>query len=548
MKVKLTGHVKENILVTNSVIDKFNEKRTRLQLSINNVFNYLEISITILSFQLEDLINATMFSSLNKLHPSVITPIQLHKELINSFRHLPQDLELPVPLEIDMIHIITDISKVSSYYTKNRLMFVLQIPLVFDKEYKLYHNIPLPTPHNLENPNTFSLKIPNAKYIALTIDKIKINYFDLDSLENCLVINYKHYICNVANVYATDTKATCESELLSKVVNKIPNQCEAKLIYGKVDIWKQLNYNRWIFVQNELSRLTIECSALKLHQENMLLGTGILNLSESCIGYNKNTILKSKINKNLPLPTVTFDFNLINDSCCNTNRLEGMKNSVSPIKLEKIDLDNLKPQKDLLMKKLLNTKLEEEIPHIIRYWTHYSIITIITLLIIVCGRIPTERIEDMLTRGRRVSYSTGSIYLNLAIYRPRRPRSQRPHEQLTPKSKRPGHPLTPHSRISCGKNGARVYRPSNTTQWEGLKNLKYDLIKVLQTNLQHKQLATATLRRQLEVDKETTWIYIPANEILLQRSNDSKDIERDKTRDRRDDQTTSRCWPRCSYP
>lgn len=410
---KLSSLVKENILVTNSVINKFNEtlltiqqneyklneafdkfslilsnitntmERFHLQNIIDNVFNSLEMSIITLSFQLEDIINAIMFSSINKLHPSVITPNQLHKELIDSFRHLPQDLELPTPLEIDMIHIIMDISKVSSYYSKGRLTFILQIPLVSTKEFNLYHNIPLPIPHSLSNPNTFSLIIPSAKYIAVTIDKS--HYFDLESLNNCLIINYKYYVCNVANVYTTDTKITCESELLSKIIREIPSQCETKFIYGKVDIWKKLKDNKWIFVQTEPVKITIECLKSESNEENSIVGTGIINLPESCIGYSKNTVLKSKISKNLPLPTVAFDYNLINDSCCNTLKAEMIKNSVSPIELERIDLDNLKPLKDKLNKKLLNTKLEEEIPHIVKYGTHYSIITNIILIAIICA-------------------------------------------------------------------------------------------------------------------------------------------------------------------
>lgn len=410
---KLSSLVKENILVTNSIINKFNEtllkiqhnecilneafdkfsltlsnitstmERFHLQNIIDNVSNSLEMSIITLSFQLEDIINAIMFSSINKLHPSVITPNQLHKELIDSFRHLPQDLELPTPLEIDMIHIIMDISKVSSYYNKGRLTFVLQIPLVSIKEYNLYHNIPLPIPHSLDNPNTFSLIIPSAKYIAITIDKN--HYFDLDSLNNCLIISNKHYVCNVASVYTTDTKITCESELLSKIVREIPSQCETKFIYGKVDIWKKLNGNKWIFVQTEPVKITIECLKSELNEEKSIVGTGIINLPESCIGYSKNTILKSKISKNVALPTVVFDYNLINDSCCNTHKAEIIKNSVSPIELKRIDLDNLKPLNDKLNEKLLNTKLEEEIPHIIKYGTHYSTIIIIILIAVVCA-------------------------------------------------------------------------------------------------------------------------------------------------------------------
>lgn len=408
---KMSSLIKENVLVTNSIITRFNETilkvqlneyhlneainkfssvvenisiatdKVQLQLSINELFSNLEMSLLTLSFQLEDIINAIMFSSLNKLHPAIMTPTQLHKELVDSFRYLPQGLELPVPLEINMMHIIMNISKVSSYFMKPRLVFVLQIPLVSNKLYKLYHNIPLPTPHNVKNPETFSLIIPSTKYIAITIDKN--HYFDLDSLNNCLIISHEHFICDVPNVYATDSKITCESELLSKVINKLPDQCETKFIYGKVDIWKNLNNNKWIFIQSESSKIVIECQKWKIHRENILLGTGILSLPQSCIGYNKNTVLIGKINKNIHPEIITFDYNIINDTCCNKFKLDKVKDNVSPINLEKIDLDNLTIQKESLKRKLLETEIDTDMPHIIKYGTHYSTLNIIILVIII---------------------------------------------------------------------------------------------------------------------------------------------------------------------
>lgn len=412
---KISSLVKENILVTNSIISKFNEtilklqknehqlneaidnftlilknisvitERNQIQLSINNIFSSLEISIITLSFKLDDIINAIVFSSINKLHPAIITPMQLYKELINNYRNLPQGLELPTPLELNMIHTMTNISKVLSYYMDNKLIFVLQIPLVSTMEYNLYHNIPLPIPHISEQPDSFSLIIPTAKYIAITIDKN--HYFDLDNLNNCILINYNNLICNVANVYTSEYKPVCESELLSKVVTKMPNQCETKFIYGKINIWEKINNNKWLFVQSEPRKVTIQCSNLKLNQEKILLGTGILNLPELCIGYSKNVILISKINRNISIPTINFQFNLIQDPCCNRLKFNKIKESVSPIHLENINLDNLKHERNLLSKQLLDTQLVEEMPHIIKYETYYSttvIITTIIILILIC--------------------------------------------------------------------------------------------------------------------------------------------------------------------
>ncbi|KAF9405775.1 hypothetical protein HW555_013621, partial [Spodoptera exigua] len=108
--------------------------------------------------------------------PAIATPTQLHKELADNYRHLPSDLELPVPLDVKSIYIILSISN-------NKVIFILQVPMVKTQEYALFHNIALPTPHNTSNPNSFSLILPDYKYLAMTKDKSF--YCTFNSLEIC---------------------------------------------------------------------------------------------------------------------------------------------------------------------------------------------------------------------------------------------------------------------------------------------------------------------------------------------------------------------------
>ncbi|KAF9404567.1 hypothetical protein HW555_014273, partial [Spodoptera exigua] len=196
---KLASLIKENILVTTSVLTQYNATLSKIieneanskeaidklstnirnitemtnglqiQASVNEVINALETSILTLSFQLEDIINAILFSSQNILHPAIATPTQLHKELADNYRHLPSDLELPVPLDIKSIHIILSIS---------------------------------------------NLILPDYKYLAMTKDKSF--YCTFNSLEICKTVTPGNYICDIENVYSTEAKPICESELLTK--------------------------------------------------------------------------------------------------------------------------------------------------------------------------------------------------------------------------------------------------------------------------------------------------------------------------------------------
>lgn len=142
---KLAELMKENILVTTSTLESY--KRTinnlknnedslknalsQLILQMNNITEVsktlisetkvysilasLESSLLTLSFQLEDLTNAIMLSSQNILHPNILSPAQLYKELVDNDRYLPRDTGIPITLSLDNIHLILSISDVACY-------------------------------------------------------------------------------------------------------------------------------------------------------------------------------------------------------------------------------------------------------------------------------------------------------------------------------------------------------------------------------------------------------------------------------------------------
>lgn len=407
---KLMSLTKQNILVTNSVISNYNNTINKInsnqnklneaifnltysinnitsrnndmqtQLNINSIINCLDISLMTLSFQLDDIINSILFSSQNILHPALITPLQLYRELLDNHRHIPNSLELPTKLDLSSIHIITNVSSIVCFFMNNKINFVLRIPLVYNKEYELFHNIPLPVPHDSVKPNTFSLIIPENKYIGMTKDKT--HYCNFDNLDNCIIVSSGQYICEVSNIYTSDAQPICESELLSKVISELPKQCNFKIFNGEIDLWKKLNGNKWIFVQSTSSKISIDCSNSESIEET-ILGTGILTLPGLCTAYCKNTMLISSsdqfnitVNKN-----IITNFNLINDSCCNINKVNNIINNIPSVNLKNLDLDDLTLNKNMMAQTLFDTELD--IPHIVQYGTHYSILSVIVFFIII---------------------------------------------------------------------------------------------------------------------------------------------------------------------
>lgn len=408
---RLASLMKENILVTTSTLSKYNETINKIKINeenlnlaidkvslnlknlsevtvqmsitseINTLFMNLESSLLALSFELNDITNSILFSNVNVLHPSVITPRQLYTDLADNYRHLPVDTELAVELDINLIHVIMNVSKLISYYIKNRIMFVLQIPLVKPRQFYLYHNVPLPVPHNKARPDSFSVIIPSHEYVMITKDKLQ--YCHLDSLGKCKNTDYLNYICEVMNVFPTSENPTCESELLSKVITELPTQCKTEFIRGKLDVWKPLNNNRWIYVQSLPEKLSIDCVNSELSEVNVI-GSGIVEIPLLCKAFCKNVQLIPKFNMlNVTIVPNRLDFNLINQSCCNIHKYNKVINNVPSIKLENLDLNKIdfaKPVNDRMLTEL--DKIIKE-PHVIKYGAHYSVLTLVLVLSII---------------------------------------------------------------------------------------------------------------------------------------------------------------------
>lgn len=437
---KLSSLLKENILITTSTLIEFNHTLHKvktneanliqaidnltsklktssatinelyLKTEINSILNSLEAAILTLSFQIEDIINAIMFSSQNIMHPAILPPTALYQELLDNYRYLPGITKLPVNLELSNMFKLINVSRVISFSLNNKITFVLRIPLVSPSVYELYHSIALPIPHHDVEPNQFSYIVPTNKYIA--IDNSKSEYCVLESLHTCVIIDQGSYVCDITTVYSTTANPNCESELITKVLKSVPHQCKTDFIEGNLDVWKEITTNNWIFVQTQSNKLYIECinkTTLSLN----IIGTGILSLPTGCSAYCKSTKIISnsnvvKINSVIVQP----DFNIINDSCCILDNFQTTKSNEPLINYENIDLDSFTLETKTKLKSLTQEadKIINKHP-IIRYETHYSIVTFILIITVTCYVV--FRLYSLIKKHNRQSHLLPPITLNL---------------------------------------------------------------------------------------------------------------------------------------
>lgn len=406
---KIASMLKENILVTTSTLKTYNNtlnsiksnehelnvaidalyediknltyisKELGIRSRILELTSMIENSLLTLSFKVEDIVNSVMFGRSNILYPSILSPIELYTQLVNNYRFISNSRQLPVLLSLENVHIILNISTISSYYSKDQIVFVLEIPLIKPQHFTLYHNLPCPVPYEVDNPVSYSTIIPSSKYVGITKDKS--TYCKLDELRNCKIVNSDHYLCDTSISYSVAATPCCETEIISKVLTSIPEICKTKFFHGQVSIWQPLLNNKWLYVMSEKSKLSIECNNVNQLTELDISGSGILYLPKGCMAYCKDTQLVSRDNVNVLLKPVKTNLNIINDSCCNRLSFDNIVPSLPSISLKNVNLDSVAYNPEML--KNLDKIIEKpEKPHIVQYGDYYSAITIVTLILI----------------------------------------------------------------------------------------------------------------------------------------------------------------------
>lgn len=407
---KLSSLLKDNILLTDTALKNYNEtlktiKNNEAQLGnaieklsallnnvthmpkglyieskMNEIYNELSSSLLTLSFRLDDIINAILFTKSHSIHPSILTPKQLYEELTHSVKDLNKNSELPISLSLDSIHTLIDLAQLSCYFINRKVVFVIKIPLVYKSEYVLYKPIIVPIPHDVDQPNSYAMIIPHCNHIAISKDKITYVCLQLQELNKCVKTINQIYVCSNLDIHSVQDMPICETEMLCKIINKLPQQCETKLVYGNIDIWQELKNNKWLFVKSEPTKLTLECNSQIT--EYKLLGTGVISLQPECKAYCKGREFTSKPYYNTVIKPIISDFNLISDPCCDKDKFMLIKSKLKPLRLNDVHLEKLVTVSNHQLISDIDKIINEPSPFI-KYESHYPIITYCILILLL---------------------------------------------------------------------------------------------------------------------------------------------------------------------
>ena len=139
--------------------------------------------------ELEILTDAILLARRGLIHPKIITPKELFNNLQGSHYAL-DDKRLLVPLDPSEFTNLIDVSNVNIFYKNHRLcvwIYVLEIPLLEQNDFILYHVIPLPIKQSERG--IYAFINPTYTYLGLRSDKQLYTHITELEISKCKNLN-----------------------------------------------------------------------------------------------------------------------------------------------------------------------------------------------------------------------------------------------------------------------------------------------------------------------------------------------------------------------
>ncbi|KAF0714766.1 Envelope fusion protein, partial [Aphis craccivora] len=248
---------------TNTVVNKLTD-------SNNTEVNFLEKQVKVIKLDRDkgpetdiifDVIQAT---NVGLIHPSLLTPNELLKQLLNIKIGMPSGTDLPIDLNESNVQEMIPLSDISIYYSNDKIVFILNIPLVYQYELSLFQLIPIP---NRNDNNCVYIK-PNYKYLA--VSKSKEIYSVYDEIDQSLCKHASDFLLcpEIYPLHPRSGRPICE--VLLQELKEVPDSCEIIQVQLRVNLFHKLKFkNEWIYATPG-ETIFITCDQEKRSTNNFL--------------------------------------------------------------------------------------------------------------------------------------------------------------------------------------------------------------------------------------------------------------------------------------
>lgn len=321
---------------------------------IKDVLNQIIELYNIIYSITQDIENSVTFARLGIMHPSIIKPYEFLEEL-KRIQSGSNTFLLPIELDHENVLLLEKLIKIESYSFKNKITYILNIPIIHPSDFNLFHIYSVP----IMGESQFKAVIPKNKFLIM--NKLYYAY----SSDSCTKIFQEQYLCNEVELQEIQEVNPCTVQFLSL---KNLSTCQKHNVRVNRPIIKHIeNSNQWIFIIPDEENIKLHCH----HQEEILKVNGslIIHIPEGCELSTPNQRVK-----NTEIYTKqSFNYPKINTL---TSSPQDMDLTIS---LENVELDELQDIRGKILQnqpKIDNTDFSTS-PSI---WTVFIYISIILLI------------------------------------------------------------------------------------------------------------------------------------------------------------------------
>lgn len=395
---KIVLSEKETISLTAKSINKFNRtirgiihNQQTIEEKVNDIIIYLKqnghnkidyYEITDVLFQIINSLNeilriltnlqtAISFAKVKLMHSNIITPHELLEEL-HGIKNEILPYEFPIDLNIHNVPTLENLVEVKAYSATNKIIFLLQIPLVNQNTFRFIQIFSLPVHISSD---IFQIIIP-------TYNKLLISEQFYADPKNCKNIQQNEYLCEHGNLLPINDRSPCIIQIINAQRNL--TSCQPERFHLQKDIVMKINENSFIVVFTEETKIQKICN--KDLSNQILHGTFVISTFQDCyIQFNKIKLTSSKNSNNTRIKLIVTPHSKFEINIKNNTELLPISN------LENIPLNQNQDVKRSLTKIYndLSKKQEEfEGPDI---WTIISYIIIFIIFIFVGYRLYRKR-------------------------------------------------------------------------------------------------------------------------------------------------------------
>lgn len=252
--------------------------RSRILGRFEQVTDELDRAVLEHEMDLNILTDGILFGKQGIIHPRIISPSHLVENSKKIKEQIPH-AEFPVSIREEEMDRLVKISNLHIAYSKNRLIYILHVPLLTTGRYKLYKPTPLPARQAYDETKYAIIK-PGAEYIALDEEADSFYEFREGEIRECITFD-SMYICPAIFPLRRIRQTTsCNIALLLNKSIKL-DHCRITLLELKDTFWKILQTpGNWLFSTTTNEPIRIECSDFVQHLE--ISNSGIITVQPGC--------------------------------------------------------------------------------------------------------------------------------------------------------------------------------------------------------------------------------------------------------------------------